>query len=279
MTCCRCYVTDERLTTLIIDLDGTLIDGQGWHETLDALDRLATELADVAPGAAITAIRDRLAAAWEEESIAEDFRRLGFAMSDALWSSFGGPGTPLARIRDWASGFRLRFWSDVARSAGIADVVSEERLAARYAKERSARIRAFPGASSTLKHLRGRFRTVLLSNGPADLQRLKLERTGLGAGFDAIVISGETGCAKPDARAFRLALAAAGCSATEAVMVGDDWTNDVLGALAVGVNAVFIDAGRCAARGFHSPAHVAVLERFADLLAWIDRDISETHKT
>jgi putative hydrolase of the HAD superfamily len=264
-------VTDDRVTALLIDLDGTLIDGSGWHETLESLDQLGTELADTASDAVSSAMIRRLDDAWDEESVAGDFRRLGFAMSDALWSTFIGAGPALARIRAWVPGFRARFWSEVSVAAGIADVVSSQELALRYAEERAARIRALPDVSVTLERLRDDFRMVLLSNGPTDLQRQKMKRTGLDGWFDAIIISGEVGCAKPQAGAFSLALAAAGCSAAQAVMVGDDWTNDVLGALAVGVRAVHIDPGRRRpVRGDLPHSGVESLECFGDLSTWID---------
>lgn len=57
--------------------------------------------------------------------------------------------------------------------------------------------------------------------------------------FDAVTLSCEVGCAKPDPRMFRSTLAALGVSPEEAVMVGDNALADVAGALAVGMRAVW----------------------------------------
>ncbi len=58
---------------------------------------------------------------------------------------------------------------------------------------------------------------------------------------DALVISEEAGVRKPDPAIFRLALARCGASANEAVMLGDSWGSDVLGARAAGIRAVWLN--------------------------------------
>jgi putative hydrolase of the HAD superfamily len=58
---------------------------------------------------------------------------------------------------------------------------------------------------------------------------------------DRLVVSEEAGASKPDPRIFEIALARAGCAAEEAVMVGDSWTNDILGARAAGIRAIWFD--------------------------------------
>jgi putative hydrolase of the HAD superfamily len=258
---------------VLVDLDGTLIDGRDWHETLDALDRACASRGG-APAAVSAAMAARLDAAWSAEPISGELRRLGFAMSDGLWATFSGDDPALAPIRAWAPEFRAQFWAGVSAAPGVGGALSADELAVRYVEERLARVRAFVGASTALQALRRRFRTVLVSNGTSDLQRHKLLVTGMVAGFDAIVISGEVGCAKPDARMFEIALAAAGCSPAEAIMVGDDWGNDVLAALGAGVGAVFLDPKRSegAVQRARRAGCVAVLDRFTDLPDWLEED-------
>ena len=47
--------------------------------------------------------------------------------------------------------------------------------------------------------------------------------------------------AKPQPRIFGIALARLGCTAAETVMVGDTWANDIAGARAAGVRAVWFN--------------------------------------
>jgi len=83
--------------------------------------------------------------------------------------------------------------------------------------------------------------TAVLTNGDAEQQRGKVERTGLAGEVDVLVASSELSAGKPDPRAYAEALARVGVGAHEAVMVGDSLVDDVRGALAAGLGAVLVD--------------------------------------
>jgi putative hydrolase of the HAD superfamily len=59
--------------------------------------------------------------------------------------------------------------------------------------------------------------------------------------FDAVVVSSETGWAKPSPRIYGAALAALGVAPREALMVGDRMLEDVEGAQAAGLAALLYD--------------------------------------
>lgn len=59
--------------------------------------------------------------------------------------------------------------------------------------------------------------------------------------FDFILASGAVGVAKPDAAFFRIALDRAGVRPSQALMVGDSYRADVVGARAAGMDAVLLD--------------------------------------
>ena len=82
---------------------------------------------------------------------------------------------------------------------------------------------------------------VVVTNNIVSEQRRKLERCALGACVDALVTSEEVGVQKPDARIFQVALEQAGAEAGEAVMLGDNWLNDIEGARAAGIRAVWLN--------------------------------------
>jgi putative hydrolase of the HAD superfamily len=95
------------------------------------------------------------------------------------------------------------------------------------------------GAIETVRMLREHgIRVGVLTNGPSAFQRRKLETSGIGAEVDAVAVSGELGVAKPDERAFELALALLGTGAGETAMVGDSLENDVLGGMHAGLAPV-----------------------------------------
>ena len=61
---------------------------------------------------------------------------------------------------------------------------------------------------------------------------------------DVLVVSEEAGVSKPDPAIFRIALDALHVGADEAVMVGDSWAADILGAQAAGIRAVWFNPAR-----------------------------------
>ncbi len=74
------------------------------------------------------------------------------------------------------------------------------------------------------------------SNLEGILASLGLDRT-----LDFVLASGAAGVAKPDPAFFRLALARAGVDAADALMVGDSYRADVLGARSAGMEGVLLD--------------------------------------
>lgn len=95
------------------------------------------------------------------------------------------------------------------------------------------------GARRLLREVReAGVRTAILTNGTVDPQRRKIEKHGLAALVDLVVVTEEIGVHKPDPRAFGRVLAGLGVEAPHAAMVGDDLHNDVDGALATGFGKV-----------------------------------------
>jgi putative hydrolase of the HAD superfamily len=102
------------------------------------------------------------------------------------------------------------------------------------------RFEPYPDAAPALAALRERgLRTVCVSNWDYELPAV-LERIGLAAALDGVVTSAAAGARKPDPAIFARALAIAGCTAAEALHVGDG-DDDVAGARAAGIDVVRID--------------------------------------
>jgi putative hydrolase of the HAD superfamily len=258
------------LEALLVDLDGTLVDShRGRADALHALDDLCVHTYGSTSGALLNALECKLADLWQSSPFDAEFEELGFVKSDVLWSSFEGASTTMGAIRDWAPSFRSGVWTSVSRELGIPDR-GAELLARSFVHERESRVRAFEGARSALQALSTRFRLALVSNGPADLQRTKLAASDLGRFFERVIISGEVGVAKPRPRIFTLALESLGCPPQAAMMVGDDWRNDVEGAKRAGVDAIFVERERAAGCDRSSADRTAVaatIKCFADVPA------------
>lgn len=100
---------------------------------------------------------------------------------------------------------------------------------------------AYPDAVPALRalHWRG-VRVAIVSDWDCTLED-HLERLGVGAWIDAVVVSAEIGVRKPDPRLFEAALARLGVVRDEAVVCGDDPSRDLAGAVAAGIRGVLID--------------------------------------
>jgi putative hydrolase of the HAD superfamily len=137
---------------------------------------------------------------------------------------------------------RLYAWAGVDADADLA-----QRAAATYRQRYIEARAAVPGAAALLEAVRRHARVVVVSNNLLDEQQEKLRDCGLAEHVDALVVSEEAGVSKPDPRIFHIALERAGVSAREAVMVGDSWENDIEGARAVGMRAVWFSRTGAAA--------------------------------
>ncbi len=105
----------------------------------------------------------------------------------------------------------------------------------------SIRFNAYPDAAPALADLRSQgIRLVCVSNWDVSLTAV-LERCELSELLDGVVTSAGSGSRKPDPVIFSQALEIAGCSAKEALHVGDTAEEDVAGATAAGIRALLLD--------------------------------------
>jgi len=102
-------------------------------------------------------------------------------------------------------------------------------------------LRPVPGAVPLLEALRSQVTVGVVTNHLLAGQLDKVKRCRIEKLIDVLVVSEEAGSAKPEPAIFETALDRAGCSAAEAVMVGDSWEVDILGAHAAGIRAVWLN--------------------------------------
>lgn len=110
-----------------------------------------------------------------------------------------------------------------------------------YARAYRGSWRLVPGAEELLLEVGERATVAVVTNNLLAEQRDKLEALGIARYVDVLVASEEVGVAKPDPEIFRVALERVGCSPEEAVMIGDSWESDVVGARAAGIPAVWLN--------------------------------------
>ena len=141
----------------------------------------------------------------------------------------------------------------MAESGGLdLDSAEADTLSAAYRHAYLAARRPVAGAPELLAEVRNRGAAVVaVTNNLVAEQEDKLRYTGMLHLFDALVISEAVGMNKPDPAIFDHALRVAHASANESIMLGDSWANDVLGAVASGIQAASLDR-----RGFFCVEHL-----------------------
>ncbi|MFA4647685.1 TIGR02253 family HAD-type hydrolase [Pyrococcus kukulkanii] len=116
------------------------------------------------------------------------------------------------------------------------------------------KVELYPGVKELLEDLAEKYILGVITSGPR-YQRKKLEVTGILDYFDVVVTRDDANAIKPNPRIFIMALERAGVRPGDAVMVGDNLEQDILGARAVGMKGVWIN--QRGENGFNVP-HVEI---------------------
>jgi putative hydrolase of the HAD superfamily len=109
-----------------------------------------------------------------------------------------------------------------------------------YLHERQKELALFPEASEVIQKIGKKLPMGLITNGPADIQRLEIERLGIGDHFESILIEGEMGFGKPNPEVMRLAEKAMSASGSEILMVGNSAKHDIRPAQAAGWKTAWV---------------------------------------
>ena len=111
----------------------------------------------------------------------------------------------------------------------------------------------------------------VVTNGPSEVQRAKIELLGVGELVDFAIVSGEFGVEKPDPAIFREALRQAGVAPGEALFVGDSLQFDIVGAARSGIPSVWVNPrGERPPRG--APRPTRELSSLGELPTLLDQE-------
>ena len=95
------------------------------------------------------------------------------------------------------------------------------------------------GVKDVLKYVSKKYKLGIIANQPlGTVERLK--KRDLCRFFDVIISSEEEGVSKPDPKIFELALKRANAKASESFMIGDRIDNDMIPAINLGFNTIWI---------------------------------------
>lgn len=106
------------------------------------------------------------------------------------------------------------------------------------------RFRLFPRVKDVLTAVRAQGHPIyLLSNAQRIFTMPELEKTGLVDFFDAIYLSSDAGIAKPDPAFMEKLLREQRLDPADCVMIGNDWSSDMVMAAKCGVDGIFLNTG------------------------------------
>lgn len=236
--------TSARIRAVLFDLDDTLFDHDG-------------------------SAREALAAvhASHEAFARQPFERFSQAHGEVLEALHLGVLAGQLGIDDAREQRFRRLFADAAAAV---DDTCVRTAASLYRREYIAARRPIAGAATLLTAVRRRAKVGVVTNNLTEEQREKVRCCGLEALIDLLLVSEEAGSAKPDPRIFTLALDRLDCAANEAVMIGDSWAADIVGAHRAGIRAIWFDQwGRPQPPEPPGVARITSLEPAADVLRQI----------
>jgi phosphoserine phosphatase len=186
-------------------------------------------------------VREAAGALWRGSPVIDYCQRVQIGSVTALFSDFPGDGPELSYLRGWAPEYRRETWSRVLRTLGLDREAFGMDLADAHRASFSSHCAPYDDVVPALENLGKTYTLAVITNGPSDVQRAKLQISGLERFFSTVVISSEVGFAKPDERHFGAALQALKVSADDVVVIGDHLERDVRGAEAAGMSAIWLN--------------------------------------
>jgi len=246
------------IRAVLFDLDDTLVpESAAWKSAFEIACADAGRRHGIDLESMRRAVFGSARTLWQASPVIEYCRRVGIGSPSSLLSDFPGEGDELAYLRGWAPEYRQQAWTSGLAEVGVSDRGVAEELSIAFKTRFAAIHEPFPDVEPALDELVG-MPLGIVTNGASDLQRTKLEVSGLAPRFGVVLISSELGVGKPDQSVFELALERLGVEAGGCLMVGDNPDRDIAPADAIGMPTVFLD--RSAGGADHEGNTLSTLE-------------------
>jgi putative hydrolase of the HAD superfamily len=152
-----------------------------------------------------------------------------------LWNQYGNGKLSKEELRD------NRFKKTLAHH-GIHNDQLAKQMSDGYIALSPYQTALFPGAVEMLETLKQQdYSLHIITNGFKEVQHIKLDKSGLSSFFNTVLCSEEIGVTKPHRGIFTEALRLTNCKTEHAIMIGDDFKADIIGALNAGWTAIHFD--------------------------------------
>jgi putative hydrolase of the HAD superfamily len=228
------------IKAILFDLDETLL--VEWKSAEEAFgDTIALLDCSIDKEEFVRVIRAAAKKLWYELPTIEYCLRIGISSWEGLWADFSGEDPNLKLLSTLRDKYRLQCWQQSLETFGISNPEAALESSRHFFTIRNAKHTLFPDTLTTLHWLYPRYKLGLITNGAPDLQRKKIEGSGLRGFFENIVISGDYGIGKPDVRLFEIALEQLKSLKEQVLIVGDSLKNDIGGGHAAGIKTVWLN--------------------------------------
>lgn len=234
------------IKAIIFDFDDTLaIERASAEEAMMITCKKVRQKYDVEPQELYGNIWEKARQLWHNNSPVRKYCvDVAISSWEGLWGRFDGEDENLKILRSWTPTYRKQAWHNTLLESGVDDIEFAEYLSNEFQKQRRKIHNVFDDAEPNLIELNKKYTLALVTNGASDLQREKIEGSGLAKYFDEIVIAGDVGIRKPEPEIFNIVLNRIGTKPDETIMVGNDLESDIEGAQKIGIKFVWLNRNK-----------------------------------
>ncbi|MCF8258055.1 MAG: YjjG family noncanonical pyrimidine nucleotidase [Flavobacteriales bacterium] len=162
----------------------------------------------------------------------EVFHSLYQGVNEQYWERYRKAQVTQSELR------RGRFFDSLCQ-LGHADMELADAMGVAYVDISPRKTALVDGALELLDYLNCRYALHIITNGFEEVQHIKLESSGIRDFFGEVITSERAGVKKPDAGIFRFAEQVTHALPTNAVMIGDHFEADVMGAVQAGWRSIY----------------------------------------
>lgn len=241
-SCLRKTELNTMIKAIIFDLDDTLVvEEPAAIAAFMEVCREAERCCGAEAEKLYLTIRETARDFWRQSPARPYCVQIGLSSWEGLWAEFKGENSNLKLLRELAAYYRQKSWETSLSKCSIADTTLASELADMFRENQRKHQTLYDDAKYCLGELVKLFPLALITNGVPDLQREKIETTGIAKYFSEIVISGEVGYGKPDSRIYQIVLSRLKINPESTFSIGDSLERDIRGAKVLGIKTVWVN--------------------------------------
>ena len=136
---------------------------------------------------------------------------------------------------------RQKRFNDPLLSFRIQNNQLAQNISEKYLSIAPYKTNLIPFAKELLDNIYTKYEMIIITNGFEDVQKIKMEQTGLNKYFKKIISSDTCGYKKPEPSIFKLALNNLNGTRKESLMIGDSYHSDIWGAMQFGIDQAYLN--------------------------------------